>query len=126
MPIQPRRPIARLKSRLKSLFENPIRCWCSFRNSRTSPRMTSASGGSSTGSKRNIGVAMVVSLPVRVKAGEGGGNAMDLGQQLFLQAHRSVQREVKIDRIRQPTKSVANCLCQTIIGATGGKDTHRI
>src|ERR1700691_2511634 len=99
MPIQPRWPMARENSRLNELFENPIRCWYSLMNSRTSPRIASASGGSSTGSKRNIGVAIVVSLPVRIEAGEGVRDAADVGDQFLHQARRHGGRKMQVDGI---------------------------
>src|ERR1700712_1619255 len=95
-------------------------------NSRTSTRIASASGGSSTGSKRNIGVAIVVSLPVRVEAGEGVRNALNVGHQVFCQSGWSARREMQVNGIGNAAEALVDSLCQRVVGATGCKDANCI
>src|ERR1700709_1816420 len=94
--------------------------------SRTSTRIASASGGSSTGSKRNIGVATVVSLPVRVEARETVRDASDISHQFLRQAGCRAGGEMDIDGGGESAEALLARQRQSGVGAAGGKDADGI
>src|SRR6195952_2851783 len=95
-------------------------------NSRTSTRIASASGGSSTGSKRNIGVAMVVSLPVRIEAGEGVRDTADVGHQFLCQPGCRAGGEMDIDGVGESAEALLDRRRQFGVGAAGCEDADGV
>src|SRR5580698_2054688 len=94
--------------------------------SRTSCRSAIASGGNSTGSKRNVGTAMALLLPVRVEPGEAVRDPTDVKQQVALQFHWHTRRKMQIDGIRDAAEALFDCAGDLAIGSAGSEDAHHV